>query len=220
MKKIIITVLSGLYLLTTAASAEMGVNIGISGTMGLFGATGKETHSANAGTPTSSDEATEIAAVGYGSIFVEKEIGMVALGVEYVPAAFESETAETAKADMEPDATSRTVVENKVQVDLENLYTFYAAINVTENAYIKAGIASIDVITNENLATGSSYGNTTLDGTVLGVGYNKDLDGGMFVRVEGEYMNFDGVSLSANQNTITLKNLDGVSGKVSIGKSF
>ena len=33
-------------------------------------------------------------------------------------------------------------------------------------------------------------------------------------------MNFDGVSLTANDNTIRLKSLDGVTGKVSIGKSF
>ena len=42
----------------------------------------------------------------------------------------------------------------------------------------------------------------------------------MFVRVEGSYMDFDGVTLTANDNTIKLKSLDGVTGKISIGKSF
>ena len=96
----------------------------------------------------------------------------------------------------------------------------YLSFNVTENAYVKAGISSIDVMTNEDLGTGSKYGNTSLDGTVLGVGYEKDFDNGMFARVEGNYMTFDGVSLTSNDNTITLKNLDGVAGKLSIGKSF
>ena len=223
MKKIIIALISGFYLFSTSASAEMGLNIGITGTGGIFGANAKETHTQDAGAPNSrSDEATEIAGVGYPSAFIEKEFadGRVAIGMEYVPVAFESETAETAKADMEPDATSRTVVTNSVQVDLEDLTTIYATVSLTEGLYVKAGIAAVEVITNESLTTGSSYGNTTLDGTVLGIGYNMDLDNGLFARVEGEYMSFDGVSLTANQNTITLKSLDGVSGKVSIGKSF
>ena len=33
-------------------------------------------------------------------------------------------------------------------------------------------------------------------------------------------MSFDGVSLTSADNTIKLKNLDGVTGTVSIGKSF
>jgi len=42
----------------------------------------------------------------------------------------------------------------------------------------------------------------------------------MFVRAEGNYMSFDGASLTSNDNTITLNNLDGVSASLSIGKSF
>ena len=222
MKKIIISLLSGLYFLSTSASAEMGMNIGASGTMGLFGATAKETHSVDSGALAGSTaEDSEIAAVAYGSLFIEKELGMITLGVEYVPTAFESDTAETAKQDKRTDDVE-TITEstNKVQVDLENMYTLYVSFNVTDNAYVRACISSIDVMTNEDLGTGSSYGNTSLDGTVLGVGYEKDLNAGLFVRVEGEYREFDGVSLTSNDNTITLKSLDGVSGKVSIGKSF
>ena len=166
MKKIIITLLSGLYFLSTSASAEMGMNIGASGTMGLFGAT--ETHSVDSGALAGSTaEDSEIAAVAYGSLFIEKELGMITLGVEYVPTAFESDTAETAKQDKRTDDVE-TITEstNKVQVDLENMYTLYVSFNVTDNAYVRAGISSIDVMTNEDLGTGSSYGNTSLDGTV------------------------------------------------------
>ena len=85
--------------------------------------------------------------------------------------------------------------------------------------YVKAGIASVDVITNESLGTGSTYGNASLDGTVLGIGTEMDM-GGFFVRAEGSYTEFDGTSLSSNDNIITLKNLQGVNGVLSIGKSF
>lgn len=222
MKKLSLIILSGLYLFTTSAMAEIGVNIGIAGSMGIFGARAQETHTTTATGSTTSDSASEIAAVGYSSIFVEKEFGRFTIGAEYTPTAFESETAETSKADDQtanPAAATKTMVTNKVQVDLEELTTYYIGMDVTENAYIRAGIATMDVKTNEDLGTGSSYGDTSLDGTILGVGYQKDLDA-MFVRVEGTYFEFDGVSLTANDNTISLKNLDGVTGKISIGKSF
>jgi hypothetical protein len=222
MKKLTLMIISGLYLFTTSAFSEVGVNIGVSGNMGLFGATAQETHTTSATGSTTADSDSEIAAVAYGSIFIEKELGRFLIGFDYVPTPFESETAETAKQDDQtanPAAAVKTVVTNRVQVDLEDLYTLYVGLNVTENAYIKAGITSMDVITNESLGTGSSYGNTSLDGSMIGVGYHKDFDS-MFVRVEGNYMNFDGVSLTSNDNTIRLKSLDGVTGKVSIGKSF
>ena len=222
MKKLSLIIISGLYLFTTSAFAEIGVNIGVSGSAGIFGATAKETHTTSATGSTTADSASEIAAVGYGSIFLEKEFGMITVGVDYVPTPFESETAETQKRDDQtanPAAAAVSEVVNKVQVDLTDLTTMYVGLNVTENAYVRFGYATMDVETNETLGTGSSYGNTSLDGTVYGVGYQKDLDA-MFVRVEGTYMDFDGVSLTANDNTITLKNLDGLTGKLSIGKSF
>ena len=61
-----------------------------------------------------------------------------------------------------------------------------------------------------------------MDGSMFGVGYAHTTDTGAFVRVEGNYMSFDGASVtsSANSNVITLNNLDGISAKVSLGKSF
>ena len=143
MKKLSLIIISGLYLFTTAAFAEVGVNIGISGSAGIFGASAKETHSGKTATShTETHENTEIAAVGYGSIFLEKELGMIAIGVDYVPTPFESETAETSKSDDQsanPAGSSQSMVTNTVQVDLTDLTTVYVSLMVTENAYVKAG---------------------------------------------------------------------------------
>ena len=77
MKKIIVTLISGLFLFSTYASAEIGVNIGISGTVGIFGASAKEKLSADSGARDGNSASdTEIAAIGYGSVFLEKEFGM------------------------------------------------------------------------------------------------------------------------------------------------
>ena len=141
------------------------------------------------------------------------------IGVDYVMDTLASETTESRRLDKTTTETASNV-ENKVQVDFEDLTTFYAGLMLTENAYIKAGVVSVDVITNEKLGTGGSYGNTSLDGTSLGIGYNKTMDNGMFVRAEGNYMSFDGASLTSGDMTVKLKNLDGLTGKLSIGKSF
>ncbi len=222
MKKIIVTIISGLFLCSTYASAEVGVNIGVSGSVGLFGATAKETLSSDTGARAGNVASdTEIAAVGYGSVFFEKEFGMFTIGVDYVPTPFESDSVETVKRDKRTENSDTvSTVENKVQVDLEDLYSVYVAMNITENSYIKAGMTSMDVITNESMGTGATYGNTSLDGTLVGVGINNELDNGFFWRVEGVYMNFDGVSLTSGDNTINLKSLDGVNGTLSIGKAF
>ena len=220
MRKLIITTfLACIYSVTSYA----GVNIGLSGNAGVFVANGQESHagataSAAAGAYKKTGDAYGEAA--YGSVFVEAVLGdRFIVGLDYVMDTLESETTESRRIDKTTSATASNV-ENKVQVDFEDLTTIYAGVMVTDNAYIKAGMVSVEVITNESLGTGGTYGNATLDGTALGVGYNKTMDNGVFYRLEGNYMNFDGTSLKSGDMTVTLKNLDGVTGKLSIGKAF
>ena len=226
MKKIILTLFLGLFMFTTKASAELGINVGISGQLGLYAATATEFDEGTHGTTSGPDETnkeSEFLALGYGSVFIEKTLGQYLLvGIDYVPSALESETNESLRNDKTTGATF-TQVTNKVQVDFEDLTTYYIGLNLGDSgAYVKAGIVTVDVITNETLGTGSTYGNTDLDGTLIGLGYNKDFDNGLFVRAEGAYTEFDGASVTSSTtvNKITLNNLDGVTGKISIGKSF
>jgi len=197
--------------------------VGVSGQMGLFAATGKETHadatdSAAAGRYKKTG--SEYGAAGFGSVFVEGVIqDRFIFGIDYVPSSLETESTESRRQDKTTSATAANV-ENKVQIDFEDLTTFYVGMMLTENAYIKAGAVTVDVITNETLGTGSTYGNTDLSGTMVGVGYNKTIDNGLFFRFEGNYMEFDSKSLTSNDMTVTLNSLDGVTGKISIGKSF
>lgn len=222
MKKTILSLIAGLFLFSTTASAEVGLNIGVSGTMGLFAATGSEAQSDATGTEgTTLQEAREIGAGGWGSAFIEGRMGKFALGVDYVPDVFSTDTAETHKNDQQTEGSDAvTAGESRVQVDFEEMLTMYASFSLTDNFYVKAGVTSIDVITNENLHTGSAYGNTSLDGNVLGMGYHMEMDNGVFIRAEGNYMSFDGVTLSSNDNTLKLKNLDGVTAAISVGKAF
>ena len=223
MKKLILAVTIAMFSFSSA-NAELGVNIGISGQMGLFAASATERDTGTHGTTTDSTETnseSEYLGLGWASVFIEKSLGRAFIGVDYVPSALETETKEERRNDKTTTDT-RTVKTNKIQVDFEDLTTIYLGVNLTDNLYAKAGMMTVDVLTNETLGTGSTYGNTDLDGTMFGVGYNATNDSGLFLRVEGNYLEFDGASVkSANGvNKITLDNLDGVSGKLSVGKSF
>jgi len=182
------------------ASAELGVNIGISGNSGIFFADAEETIETNR---KGSDNA--VAAFGYTSIFIEKTLGSrLSLGYEHIPNSFSTDEAEDTKRDDlagSPEGVeggTLNAVVNKVKVEFKNMYTVYANLNLTENLYVKAGMMSVDVLTKEELGTGGSYGDTSMDGTTYGLGYNRSFDNGMFVRAEGNYAQFDGASLTSS----------------------
>ena len=225
MKKIILSVLFSVFYLTSA-SAEIGVNVGISGSLGLFAVSGDETKTAAEGGKNA--KGSEHGEAGFASIFIEKTLGdRFAIGIDYVPSALPTETAETQILDMTGLATQTagTAGQNKIQIDFEDLTTYYVALNVTDSLYAKVGMITVDIITNEKLATGSQYANTDMDGMVFGVGYNKDFDSGLFFRVEGNYMDFDGASVTGTGTEtvaakVALTQLHGVMGKLSVGKSF
>ena len=216
MKKISIAILMT-FMTFNMASAELGVNIGVSGQVGVFEARGTEKEA----TDSHSEEA--MAAFGYTSLFIEKTLGsMITIGVDYVPTALESETSTYHRGDTDAASVVTTKLQ-KVQVDFDQFMTYYVSLNLTENFYIRGGWSSVDVTTKEVLATGSKYGDTSLDGTTFGAGYNHTFDSGLFLRAEANVTEFGGVSLVSStnsDNTVTVDDLSGASAKISIGKSF
>jgi hypothetical protein len=218
MKKITIAILMFFGTLSIA-SAEVGVNVGITGNMGVFSVDAEETM----GAADKNKGEKAIGAFTYASIFLEKELGeYFAFGIDYNPADMDSESTETNKkcADVGTETASCNQI---VKVSFSDMTTFYATVNVTENLYVKAGIGEVDVITKESLGTGGTYGDTSLDFNVFGAGYNKDLTNGLFVRAEGNYMDFDDVKLNSKTGEtrfIKATGMHGASAKISIGKSF
>lgn len=230
MKKILITMFLSTLLITTSKAASiadlgLGVNAGISASAGLFEVDGgKETNAdATKNTSTNGEEAKGL--FGIGSIFGEISVldNRFAIGFDYVPHSLESETTENIQYDSATMPTAGTKRTNTAQVDFDDFTTLYAIAKVNENFYIKAGMLEVDVITNENLGTGGAYGNTSLDGTLFGIGYDRSLENGVFIRAEANHMNIDGVTLTNTNDSTKSITVDGITGygaKVSIGKSF
>ena len=203
MKKYIY-LLVALFGFASAVNAN-GVNIGVSVIGGVFDADGSEKfsgdHSSGASatdvtkkTSTEGDDAET--AFYFGSLFVEKEINdNFAVGLDYVPMSMDSETTENTQKQLGTDKI------NKVNVSFSDMTTVYATVRSSAGVYVKLGYVEVDVETNETLATGGAYGDTTLEGMVAGIGYNHDLDTGMFVRIEGNIMEFDDVKLTNSNDS-------------------
>lgn len=227
MKKIVTTIFALLFASSSYAIEKPQFSVGLSLAAGVFevdGASEKFTgsHSSGAGstlTKNSTGDDAE-ALYGIGSIFLEAKFNdKFVLGVDYVPHTLDTETTENAQTSTDGSGAGT----NKVQVDFEDYTTVYAALYLNENIYAKAGYVQVEAITNEVLATGGSYGDHTFDGYTLGLGYDRDLDNGAFIRFEGNYTDFDGVTSTNTADTAKSITVDGISGygaKVSIGKSF
>ena len=233
MKKITITILLLLGSFSMA-SAELGINVGVSGQISVFQATGSETTTdALARVPGNSADNVETdsqtAVAGYNSYFIEKTLaflpgpfGRLAIGYDYVSESLTSDTVENNRSD-KTTGMGQTAVDNTIKVAFEDFTTVYATLRISENTYAKFGNVSVDVITKESLGTGSAYGNTDLSGTMYGLGYNKTFDNSIFVRAEATYMDLGGATLTSttnSENSVKIKDLTGASGRLSIGKSF
>ena len=233
MKKLIYT---AIFLLgfTSYVNAS-GVNIGVSVTGGVFDAAGSEVfsgdHSSNASstkiTKKSSAENEDVETLfGFGSVFIEYEVqDQLAVGFDYVPMGLDSSTTENVQRTGNNEGTGApgSEVTNKVDVSFNDMRTAYVKVSAPMGAYLKIGYTEVDVDTNEVLGTGGAYGNTTLKGMTLGLGYNHDLSDNMFVRIEGNIMDFDDVSLTNTNDsnkTINANDIEGYGARISVGKSF
>ena len=160
-------------------------------------------------------------AFALGSVFAEfQAIDEISLGVSYVPHSSDSEETENIQ-NMGTSFTAQAT--NTVKVSFEDLVTVYALANLNENFFLKAGYMQVDLITEENLGTGGAYGNDTLEGYTIGLGYNMDLADGMFVRAEAAYMEIDGTTLTNTNDSTKSVSADGITGygaAVLVGKSF
>ena len=229
MKKFLIATLVLLGSISLANADR--VSVGVSLTGAVFDAEGaKEIFSGNhagdvASTKVIKNSRTEgedaEGAFALGSVFAEFQANdEISLGVSYVPHSSDSEETENIQ-NMGTSFTAQAT--NKVKVSFEDLVTVYALANLNENFFLKAGYMQVDLITEENLGTGGAYGNDTLDGYTIGLGYNMDLADGMFVRAEAAYMEIDGTTLTNTNDSTKSVSADGITGygaAVSVGKSF
>ena len=232
MKKFLIAIVALMTSISFANAERFSMGVTVKG--GVFEADGASEifsgdHAGNrSSTKVTKSTATEgedaEAAYAMGSIFLEAALSdQVSLGINYVPHSMETETATNTQNTNQNELAVDAEAVNTVSLSFEDLTTAYVMLNATENLYIKVGLMEVEAITKENLATGGSYGNATLEGISAGFGYNGDLANDMFFRLEANYMDFDGAektnSNDANKK-IKVDGITGFGGKISVGRSF
>ena len=225
MKKYIYLLIA-LFGFASAVNAN-GVNVGVSILGGVFDADGTEKFSGahvSGGSPgavtkkTSTEGDDAETAFYIGSLFAEKELtDNFAVGIDVVPMSMDSETTENVQGGIAGEKT------NKVDVTFENMMSAYITVKADTGVYAKLGYVEVDVATNEVLGTGGAYANTDIDGYTIGLGYDRELNDGAFVRLEANYIDLDGASLTnSNDSTksVTADGVDGYGARISVGKAF
>jgi opacity protein-like surface antigen len=206
-------------------------NIGLSGSYGKFEASGNQTKD-----EVKKNESGD-AEFPFASIFVEYNKTMskewdVAFGLDYIP--FSAEIDDRSAADTGGDLTGTTLgVANAAvagtktaTLDLKNHKTIY--IQPTYNLgnglalFGKVGYSHADLeITSRNTATGSSLNKKDdLEGYLVGLGVQKNIDKTMFVRFEANYTDYDSVTYTNTSGTRFTADPELWAAKISIGKSF
>tara|TARA_B100000029_G_scaffold515216_1_gene621179 strand:+ start:1764 stop:2429 length:666 start_codon:yes stop_codon:yes gene_type:complete len=162
-----------------------------------------------------------------GSIFAEVDLGMVSVGVDWIPYDIDGETVSNNRT----CGGSWDCQTNQAKITLEDNYGIYVIVDLGDTgAYVKAMGTSHQVITEEDITnlttagtggTASTYPDTDILGGHLSIGFEKDMDM-FFVRGEVGISEWEkAVSKSSSGNTTVDAQLEnGSHVKLSIGKAF
>ena len=222
MKKIIAIVMavSSIFFLTVSnVLAEWSA--GVSGSSGVYEASGAET----SGTESEKSTAREHAQFTYPSIFLEYNLGTVSIGLDVIPGSVETE--EQARTDYNNSGGVCTGndgcgsgVTNKASVELSKHASLYALVPITDiGVFARIAVMRVDIETKEILGSGSTYPDTNMEGASLSLGYQHDIPGA-FVRAEVGYSDYEGITVKSSTSNKVDVDVDGTWARISIGKTF
>jgi opacity protein-like surface antigen len=234
MKKI--TKLASIALLLTSVTSTAFAdnwNIGASASYGNIDGTASDTQLDNrTSTTVAQDRGAKSgdADFPFASIFLEyaktinKDLDII-VGLDYVPFKAEIDSKSFADTSLEagPGSTAGT---RQAKLELENYATLYLQptykIGGGTAVFGKVGYIHGDVkISGSNTATGSTINATdTLNGYVVGLGVQHNINKNVFVRLEGNFTAHDDVTATDSKGTKFTADSELIAGKISIGYSF
>ena len=233
-KKIIPTAL----LLTSISSVALADNwnVGASASYGSIDGTAKDTQTTTAGPRVSQTRGATSgdAEFPFASIFVEyaktidKDLDLI-IGLDYVP--FKAEIDSQSKADTDfregtDGAVATRTGTRTAKLELENYATLYLQptfkVGGSTAVFGKVGYIHGDVkISGSNTATQSTINATdTLNGYLVGLGVQHNINKNVFVRLEGSFTAHDDVTATDSLGTKFTADSELIAGKLSIGYSF
>ena len=227
-------VIPAALLLTSMSGAALADNwnVGLSASIATIDGTAKDSQTNNAGTIVAQTRGATggDATFPFGSVFLEyaktidKEFDII-IGLDYVPFKAEIESKSLSDSSIEA-ATAATTGVRSAKLELENYATLYLQptykIGGGTAVYGKAGYIHGDVkISGSNTATGSTInGKDTLNGYIVGLGIQHNIDKNLFVRLEGNFTAHDDITATDSKGTKFTADSEMYAGKLSIGYSF
>jgi opacity protein-like surface antigen len=198
-------------------------NIGLSGAYGNFEASGSQTKDGIKKNQSGDAE------FPFASIFVEYNKTMskewdVAFGLDYIP--FSTEIDDRSDSDTDIALNQNVTGTRKATLDLKNHFTAYIqpSYNLGNGLALfgKVGYSHADLeIKSTPLSNqGTLNKKDDLEGYLVGLGVQKNIDKTMFVRFEANYTDYDTVNYTNSSGTAFSADPELWTAKISIGKSF
>jgi hypothetical protein len=229
MKKILIVMISSIFLSSAALAGQYGV--GVTGSFAAIAAEGTEVDKAGSA-DTSVREATAGHNVIIPSAFAEYSMDNgFTLGFDYVIGSADVNRKKLSRTDTTADANEAVQDDGKstAQAEIENVMSVYAELPLHAGLYAMAGYVQMDVNTTETSAitTRATYGNETVEGITYGLGYKNSFGTNGFYKIQGSYIDMDGMTFNdsntasgaAGGNRITA-DLDVTKATFAIGYNF
>jgi opacity protein-like surface antigen len=198
-------------------------NIGLSGSYGKFEASGNQ---AKDGVTKNQSGDAEFP---FASIFVEYNKTMskewdVAFGLDYIP--FSTEIEDRSDSDTDVATVQNVTGTRNAKLDLKNHFTAYIqpSYNLGNGLAVfgKVGYshADLEIKTAALSNQGTLNKKDDLEGYLVGLGVQKNIDKTMFVRFEVNYTDYDTVTYTNSSGTRFTADPELWTAKISIGKSF
>ena len=219
------TLLATTILATSFSTAAFSqISVGISAAYGNFDGEARETN-VTAKTAKSGD-----ADFPFASIFAEYNTTLdkswkLAIGLDYIPLETEIESLTRSSTSQNAGTTTGTG-DTTAKMELKNHATLYIQpsymLDQTLSVFAKVGYSQADLnITGSNAATGSTINQKdTLQGYLIGIGIQNNISKTAFVRLEGNYTDYDTVTYTNSTGTKFTGDGKLMAAKLSIGTSF
>ena len=219
------TLLATTILATSFSTAAFSqISVGISAAYGNFDGEARETN-VTAKTAKSGD-----ADFPFASIFAEYSTTLdkswkLAIGLDYIPLETEIESLTRSSTSQNAGTTTGTG-DTTAKMELKNHATLYIQpsymLDQTLSVFAKVGYSQADLnITGSNAATGSTINQKdTLQGYLIGIGIQNNISKTAFVRLEGNYTDYDTVTYTNSTGTKFTGDGKLMAAKLSIGTSF
>ena len=221
MKKILITILTSMFVASAAMAGQYG--IGVTGSIATVSAEGTEADKdGTADTSVRQAEANETAVVP--SIFLEYtwDNGFT-LGYDYTIGSADVSASKIKRTDDSFEAAQDG--DRQAAAEIDDVMAIYAEIPMHAGLYAKGGYVQMDVNTKESFSgtLAGSYGNETVDGIMYGIGYKNSFGTNGFYKIEGTFTNMDTMTINSSTtdkgNKITA-DLDVTKATFALGYNF